>query len=44
MVADDFIDDEAQEFFGKIRIKLRVAGQLAKPFNLPFFAGWVGWR
>ena len=42
MVADDFIDDEAQEFFGEIGIKLRIAGQLAKPFNLPFFAGRVG--
>ena len=44
MVADDFIDDEPQEFFGKIRIKLRIAGQLAKPFNLPFFAGRIGRR
>ena len=41
MVADDFIDDEAQEFFGKIGVKFRVAGQLTKPFNLPFFAGRV---
>jgi len=43
MVADNLIDDEAQEFFGKIRIKLRVTGQLPKPFNLPFFAGRIGW-
>ena len=43
MVADNLINDEAQEFFGKIRIKFRIAGQLAKPFNLPFFAGRVGW-
>ena len=44
MMADDFINDETQEFFGKIGIKLRIAGQLAKPFNLPFLAGRVGWR
>ncbi len=41
MVADDFINDETQEFFGKIGIKFRIAGQLPKPFNLPFFAGRV---
>lgn len=44
MMADDFINDEAQEFFSKIGIKLCIAGQLAKPLNLPFFAGGIGWR
>ena len=43
MVADNLIDDEAQEFFGEIWIKLRIAGQLTKPLNLPFFAGRIGW-
>ncbi len=34
MVADDFVDDEAQEFLGKIGVQLGIAGQLAEAFDL----------
>ena len=37
MMADDFINDEAQEFLGEIRIKLGVTCQLPKPLYLPLF-------
>jgi len=45
MMADDFFNNEAQEFLGEIRIKLGVTCQLPKPLYLPFFTcGVCGWQ
>ncbi len=44
MVADNFIDDEAQEFFRKFGVQIGVAGELAQPFNLLLLARRVGGR
>ncbi len=38
MVADDFIDDEAQEFFGEIGVEVGFGRQPTQPFNLQRFA------
>lgn len=42
MVADDFIDNETQEFLGKIGIEIGVLGQLAESLNLAFLTTGVG--
>lgn len=44
MVADHFVDDEAQEFLGKVWIELRIARQLTKPVDLSFFTCGIGGR
>lgn len=44
MVPDDFIDNEAQEFFAEVGIKIGIAGQGAQPFDLGLFALWIGGR
>ena len=41
MMADDLIDNEAQEFFGEIGVELCVARQLTQPFDLPFLASGI---
>ena len=43
MVANHFVDDETQEFFGKFGIEIGVAGQLAQAGYLFLFAGAIGW-
>lgn len=43
MMADHLIDDEAQEFFGKYWIELRIFRELAKPRDLAFLPAWIGW-
>ena len=42
MMADHFIDDEAQELLGEVGIELRVGGKLAQPRDLAFLAGRIG--
>jgi octaprenyl-diphosphate synthase len=42
MVANDFVDDETQEFLGKIGVQLGIAGELAQAFDLLFFACGIG--
>ncbi len=37
VMADDFVDNEAQKFFCKIRVKFCIACQLAEALNLPLF-------
>ena len=44
MVADHFIDDEAQELFGKFGVEIRVLRQTAQPGDLAFLAAGVGGR
>ena len=45
MVPDDFINDEAQEFLGEIRVKLGITCQLPKSLNLSVFTRRVsGWK
>jgi hypothetical protein len=41
MMPNDLVDDEAQKFFGKIRIKLCIGRQSAEPRNLAFLATWI---
>jgi octaprenyl-diphosphate synthase len=41
MVADHFIDDEAQEFFAEVGVELGVFGQFAQAGDLAFFAAGV---
>ena len=43
MMADYFLDDEAQELFAKIRVQLRLCRQLAQPGDLAFLARGVRW-
>lgn len=40
---DHFIDDEAQELFGKFRIEVCIFGKLAHPGDLAFLAPRIGW-
>ena len=42
MVPDDFLDDEAQEFLGKLWIELRSLGQRAQAGDLAFLAAGIG--
>jgi hypothetical protein len=42
-MTDNFIDDEAQEFLGKVGIKFGITRQLPEPFNLFFFTRRIGW-
>ncbi len=37
MVADDFINDKAQKFFGKLRVQSCFLRQLTQARDLPFF-------
>jgi len=41
MMPDHFIDDKPQEFLGKFRIEIGVAGQLSQARYLFFFAGGI---
>lgn len=41
VMADDFVNDEGQKFFGKVRIEMSIASKLAQAFDLPCFAGRV---
>jgi hypothetical protein len=41
VVADDFIDDEAQKFFGKFWIKSGIGGELTQARNLCLFASGI---
>ena len=43
MVADHFVNNEAQEFLCKVRIKLGIAGQLPQPFNLLLLPRRISW-
>jgi len=43
-MADHFLDDEAQELFGEIGIKLGGLSQRTKARNLHLFAGGIGGR
>src|SRR5690606_9368145 len=38
VVADDFTDDEVQEFPGELRVEVGLFGQALQPFDLPGFA------
>jgi hypothetical protein len=42
MMADHFVDNEAQEFFREHRVEVRVRRELAQPRDLAFFAAGVG--
>ena len=42
MMPDHFIDDEAQELLGEIRIELSVFGECSQAGNLPIFAARIG--
>jgi hypothetical protein len=42
MMADYFINDEAQEFLGEIGIEFRVLGQFAQAIDLAVFAARIG--
>ena len=44
MMADHFVDDEAQEFFGEIGVEFGIVGQLAQALYLPVLARRVGGR
>ncbi len=44
MMADHFIDDEAQEFFSKIGIEVCVLGEFTQTRDLPFFATRISGR
>ena len=45
MVPDNFIDDEAQEFFGKVGVELGIPSKLAQALDLTVFARRVcGWQ
>ncbi len=43
VVLDDFLNDEVQEFLGKLRIEVRLGRQILEPRNLLLFARGVGW-
>lgn len=43
MVANNFINDEPQKFFGKIGVQLCIARQLPQPLNLLFFPCGICW-
>jgi octaprenyl-diphosphate synthase len=42
MMADHFVDDEAQEFFGEVGIELCILRQFAQAGNLAIFARGIG--
>jgi len=42
MMADHFVDDEAQEFLGEVGVQLRVERKLAQAGDLFFLAARVG--
>ncbi len=42
MVADHFVDDEAQELFGEFRVEVRFLGQLAQARNLLLLPSRIG--
>ena len=42
MMADNFIDDEAEEFLSEIGIELGIFGQFAQAGNLVLLASGVG--
>ena len=44
MMPDHFVNYEAQEFLGEIRVKLGITRELPKPLDLPFFARRVSGR
>ena len=44
MMADHFIDDEAQKFLGEVGIEIRVCRKLAQAADLPFFPARIGGR
>ena len=41
MMPDHFVNYEAQEFLGEIRVKLGITRELPKPLDLSFFARGV---
>jgi hypothetical protein len=41
VVADDFVDDEPQEFLGEVGIEISFLGQLPQPLDLPFFSAGI---
>lgn len=43
MVADNFINNKAQKFFGEVGIKIGIGGQITQPGNLALFASRVRW-
>ena len=44
MMADHFIDDEAEKFLGEVGIEVCLCRERAKPRNLALLAAWVGGR
>ena len=42
VMADHFVDDEAQELLAEFGVQIRLLGQLAQPFDLPPFAVGIG--
>lgn len=44
MMADYFVDNEAEEFFGKIRIEFCVLGKAAQASDLMLFASGISRR
>ena len=42
MMANDLIDDEAQELLGEIRVQLGILRQLPQPRDLIGFPVWIG--
>lgn len=42
MVADHFLDDEAQELFRKLRVQFRIFGEAAQAGDLTFLAPRIG--
>ena len=42
MVSDDFVDDEAQELLGEIRVQIGPVCQIFEPRDLIRFAGRIG--